>query len=187
MVEQESKPAGDTAGNPAVPLHSNTESGVFLKAVIPEVESNAHLPFGPGHSNQSGILPGFASTPLPPTTPPVVEPPTSSGGSGGSTIYYLEPPTPAPPAPAFPDPEDPLVLPRLESPPRRTSATPLPPSRIPVRRPQPGGSARAPQSPLRDLDHDYSKPLLIAYSIAATIIILILLIRNAIIGLIEGN
>jgi hypothetical protein len=187
MVEQESKPAGATAGNPAVPPHPNTESGVFLKAVIPEVESHAPLPFGPGHSNQSGILPGFAGAPFPPSTPPIVEPPASSGGSGGSTIYHLEPPLPAPPVPTFPEPEDPPVLPRLEIPPRRASATPVPPSRMPTSRQASGGPSPSPKSRPADLDHDYSKPLLIAYSIGTTIIILILLIRNAIIGLIEGS
>lgn len=184
MGERESKPGGTT---PPVPSHQNTESGVFLKAVIPEVESSATQPFGPGHSNQSGILPGFASAPLPPSTPPVVEPPASSGGSGGSTIYHLEPPPPAPPRPTFPEPDDPPALPRLEIPSRRTSATPVPPSRMPTARPASGGPSPSPRSRPVDLDHDYSKPLLIAYSIGTTIIIVILLIRNAIIGLIEGS
>lgn len=182
MVERESKPG---EAPPPVSPHQNMESGVFLKAVIPDPGTNPSLPFSVGSSNQSGILPGHGG-PLPPSTPPVVQPPSLEGGSSGSTIYHLEPPPPAPPSLSFPEPEDSSPLPRGESPARRTTATPVPPSRILASRP-PASASPPLRSRAPDLDHDYSKPLLIAYSIAATIIILILLIRNAIIGLIAGS
>ena len=95
MVEQESKPDG---GLSSVPPQQSAESGVFLRAIIPDVKSDASLPFGPGHSNQSGIFPGITGS-TPEAIPPAVEPPESPGGSNGSTnqpIQRLRPRRPSP-------------------------------------------------------------------------------------------